>query len=75
MTENQCPEHAQLQAEVLGILEDIKAIAGAQLRAFQENDRSMFNRLDKDLENAVAEKERRIGAMHQHAAEHGCQSI
>jgi hypothetical protein len=30
-------------------------------------------RLDKELELLLGEKERRIGAMHQHAEEHKCQ--
>ncbi len=32
-------------------------------------------RLDKDLENAVGLKEWAIGAMREHAREHGCQPI
>lgn len=61
MAANQCPEHAHLQAEVMGILEEIKAITAEQLRAFQENDRARFSRLDKELEHALGEKEPSIG--------------
>ncbi|HTU33964.1 MAG TPA: hypothetical protein VMF66_09195 [Candidatus Acidoferrum sp.] len=68
-----CKEHEELQAAVIEILERLVAIATEQLRAFHENDESRFKALDKALELAVGEKERRIGAVRQHEADHGCQ--
>ena len=72
VTGKQCPEYAQLQAAVLEILEKIAAIATAQLRAFQDDNPTSFGALDKALETAVGEKERRIGAMRQHELDHKC---
>lgn len=74
MTVKHCAEHEQLQSRVLEILEKITAIAGAQLRAFKENDKAAFAALDKATEEAIGEKERRIGALRQHDIDHRCQS-
>lgn len=74
MASEQCPEHEQLQGAVLEMLQKIAAIVTEQLRALQENDRTRFRALDKALEQAVGEKERRIGAMQQHETDHRCQS-
>lgn len=68
-----CKEHDALQAAVVEILQKLLAIATEQLRAFQEDDRIRFKALDEALELAVGEKERRIGAVRQHEADHGCQ--
>lgn len=73
MPPDQCPEHAQLQAAVLETLRKIEAIVTALLRAFHADDTASFKALDKALEEAVGEKERRIGALRQHAADHQCQ--
>lgn len=67
-----CKEHEELQAAVIEILQKVSAIVTEQLRAFQENDRPRFKALDEALELAVGEKERRIGAVRQHEADHGC---
>lgn len=72
---SQCPEYDRLQKEVEEHLQKITDLTTAQLHAFQENEQSKFMRLDKKLENAMGEKERRIGAARQHAKEHGCQHI
>lgn len=68
-----CKEHQELQAAVIEILQKVVAIATEQLRAFREDDRTRFKALDEALELAVGEKERRIGAVRQHEADHGCQ--
>lgn len=73
MTGKECREYEQLQAAVLEILEKIVGIVNAQLRAFQERNQASFSALDKTLETTVGEKERRIGAMRQHAIDHKCQ--
>lgn len=72
MTVKHCAEHEQLQSRVVEILEKITAIAGAQLRAFKENDKTAFAALDKAIEEGIGEKERRIGALRQHDIDHRC---
>lgn len=74
MATERCAEHEELEAAVIEILRKVSAIATEQLRAFQENDRERFKALDKALELAVGEKERRIGAVRQHESDHGCQN-
>jgi cell division septum initiation protein DivIVA len=73
MTSQRCAEYARLQTEVGEVLERLTNLTQAQLNAFRANDQATLMRLDKELENAIGEKERRIGAMRQHAREHKCQ--
>ncbi|HEX5423700.1 MAG TPA: hypothetical protein VFW94_09140 [Candidatus Acidoferrales bacterium] len=68
-----CKEHDERQAAVIEILQKVAAIVTEQLRAFRESDRPRFKALDEALELAVGQIERRIGAMRQHEADHGCQ--
>lgn len=75
MSGTQCSEYGQLQAAVLEMREKVVAIVTAQLRAFQEGNQTNFAALDKALETAIGEKERRIGAMQQHAIDHKCQAF
>jgi hypothetical protein len=75
MADHNCAEYKQLQKEVETHLTKITELTTSQLRAFQLNDQITFARLDKELENAMGEKERRIGAARQHAKEHGCQGV
>ncbi|MGH9735532.1 MAG: hypothetical protein ACRD8A_13190 [Candidatus Acidiferrales bacterium] len=67
-----CSEGEKLRAAVIEILQKIVAIATEQLRTIKEDDRARFKALDEALELAIGEKERRIGAVHQHEADHGC---
>lgn len=75
MSGKRCSEYGEPQAAVLEMLEKVVAIVTAQLRAFQEGNQTNFAALDKALETAIGEKERRIGAMHQHAVDHKCQAF
>lgn len=73
MVAKRCAEYARLQAAVNTILELIAELTSAQLQAFQSSEQTLFARLDRELENAIGEKERAVGAMRQHAKEHRCQ--
>lgn len=42
-------------------------------QVFLAGDYRVFSRHDKELENAVGQKERAIGALKQHSLEHRCQ--
>jgi len=68
-----CEEYAILAAQVTTILEHVSELTRRQLKAFQEQNQTEFMRLDKDLENAMGKKERSIGALRQHEADHHCQ--
>jgi hypothetical protein len=69
-----CPEYVRLQAEVLDVLEKLTKLTQGQLDAFRRHDQATVMRLDKELETTVGLKERRLGAMRQHAREHKCQA-
>lgn len=73
MERERCPEYEQLEAAILTVLEKINAISTALVRAFHEKDHLRFSALDRALEEAVGEKERKIGALRQHVIDHGCQ--
>ena len=70
-----CDQYSRLQTEVREVLERLTTLTEAQLSAFQSQDYSTFTRLDKELEQTVGTKERLIGALRQHAKEHGCHSV
>jgi hypothetical protein len=61
-----CEEYARLQSEVSSILQRITELMSARLEAFQKDDRARFMTLDKELETAMGEKERAIGAAREH---------
>lgn len=72
MTSEKCSEYARLEADAHATLKKISELASAQLEAFAENCDEEFTRLDRELELTVGHKERVIGALRQHAADHGC---
>ena len=65
-----CPEYEKLEADVSSSLEFLSDLTKRQLEAFQAGKQTLFVRLDKELENAVGAKERKIGALRQHAKDH-----
>jgi len=68
-----CPERDKLKADASRALQDIVGFAKRLLPAINsEDDPASLTPLDKDLENAVGEKERAFGALAQHRKEHGC---
>jgi hypothetical protein len=72
MESNKCPEYAALEDQVTEALQKLVDLIGAQLAAFRAREHGTFMRLDKELETAVGHKERVIGALRQHAKDHGC---
>jgi hypothetical protein len=65
-----CVECAKLQYDVVSILEKLIEVEVMQLEAFRRDDTTAFARLDKVLELAADEKERRVGALRQHRTEY-----
>ena len=72
MESNKCPEYAALEDNVTEALQKLVELIDAQLAAFRAREHGTFMRLDKELEMAVGQKERVIGALRQHAKDHGC---
>lgn len=73
MAEEKCPEYARLEGDAHAALKRIVTLAEAVRGALNNGDIVEFRRLDRELENAQGHKERVIGALREHAAEHGCQ--
>jgi hypothetical protein len=67
-----CPVRLELMTAVqrhFSNISQLMASAAAAMEAGQENSAL---ELDKMLESEVGEKERALGALHQHRIEHGC---
>ena len=69
-----CPEYARLEQEVTDILTKLSQLTQEQLRAFRDSNHTRFTQLDKELEIMIGQKERSLGALRQHAKEHGCKA-
>lgn len=73
MQEEKCREFAGLAAKAHAILKKVQQISTQQIKALDHLDDKRFARFDQELESAMGEKERAIGALRQHASDHGCQ--
>lgn len=67
-----CPERDRLLGEASCALQLISDLTRKQIEVLYANDPQHLSRLDKQLELAFGEKERAIGALHQHQKEHAC---
>lgn len=72
---HKCPEYDALRSEIEEVLENLRESAAAQLQAFRSGDNARFRALDDKIELTVGAKERIVGAIRQHAREHGCNPI
>ena len=70
MRPQNCSECKHLEDEVTDCLEKLRQHTTTQLAVFREGNQSEFMRLDRELENLVGEKERRVGALRQHQKDH-----
>jgi hypothetical protein len=71
---SRCPEYDRLSSQLDEILKKLVDTTTLQLEIFRSRKPGDFMRVDKELELLVGEKERRVGAMRQHAHEHKCQA-
>jgi hypothetical protein len=69
-----CEEHDRLNLEAHTHLKKLQELVNQQIDAFESGAHERFMAIDKEVENALGEKERRIGELRQHDEEHGCQS-
>jgi hypothetical protein len=70
---NRCAEYQKLASKVDEILKQLVEATTHQLEIFRSKQMAEFMRVDKEIELLLGEKERSIGGMRQHAAEHDCQ--
>jgi hypothetical protein len=66
-----CAERDRLKAVAVRALHDIIEFSDKLLRAI-DNGESATGPLDRDLENAMGNKERAFGALNQHLMDHYC---
>jgi hypothetical protein len=71
---NLCAEYDHLESVVERALAKVAEVSTLQLELFRSRKFSKVMSVDKRLENLVGEKERAIGALHQHVKEHHCQA-
>jgi hypothetical protein len=67
-----CPEYDRLHTEVENVLGNLAQVTTLLLELFCSKDLNGVQRLDKELELTVGEKERTLGALRQHVKEHKC---
>jgi len=68
-----CEERDRLFAEAENVLGNLAQVSTLLLEIFRSKDLTAVNRLDRELELTVGEKERCLGALRQHMKEHGCE--
>jgi hypothetical protein len=66
-----CPEKGKLIEAARQSLDKIRKLTDIQYGAVNSYG-DAIDSLDQDLENALGEKERRLGALKQHRKDHGC---
>ena len=68
-----CAKYDKLASELEEVLKELVEKATLQLEIFRSKKPGEFMRVDKQLELLLGEKERRVGALGEHVAEHTCQ--
>lgn len=68
-----CTRHDELLEEAQKVLESIHELSAKQVETIEQGVSQRFLSMDRQLELAMGEKERAIGALREHDREHGCQ--
>jgi hypothetical protein len=68
----QCPRQQELVAETQGYLMQLSELARREADAIQSRDEQEILAIDKEIEATLGNKERTLGALYEHRAEHGC---
>lgn len=68
-----CAEYDRLASRVENVLGNLAQSTTLLLDLFRAGDFSACQRIDRELELTMGEKERSIGALLQHLKEHQCQ--
>lgn len=61
-----------LEARVQACLALLAELASSERNALKTGDRVLIMEIDEKIESAVGEKERQMGALREHIAEHRC---
>ena len=67
-----CARQQELIAETQVYLMRLSELARKEADAIESRDENEILAIDKDIETTLGNKERALGALHQHRAEHGC---
>jgi hypothetical protein len=71
-TPTDCPKRDSLVRDVSLALSNIVNITHQHIQVLCGDDEAALIRLDRELENALDEKERLLSALHKHRKQHGC---
>ena len=72
MTLSSCPKNRELLNCVVAKLTELSTVSTAQAEARKNGDVHLATELDTKLDLVHGEKERAVGAWHEHVREHGC---
>ena len=67
-----CPQKQLLMQRVQESLVSLSELTRGAVDALKKEDRDTVRRLDNEIETKLGEKERNMGALREHEAEHGC---
>ena len=67
-----CRRQQELIAETQHHLIRLSELARMQSEALQTGSENVVLELDRQVENALGEKERALGALREHRSQHGC---
>jgi hypothetical protein len=70
-----CAEHDRLMRNALEQLKKLNELTKQQFEILEAGYYEQFMKIDREVELALGEKERRIGSLRQYDEEHGCQSM
>ena len=72
ITTSPCPRQQELVAATQTCLMRLADLARHQAEALANGNENLVMALDHQIETVLGEKERSLGALHQHRSEHGC---
>jgi hypothetical protein len=67
-----CSEQQRLISQVQEHLINLADLARAEVDAMRDESENTWLEIDRQIELAIGEKERALGALKQHRHEHGC---
>jgi hypothetical protein len=72
MEPGECPRQQELIEEVQRHLARLAQLAHSESDALRKRHHNLWKEIDQQIEMEIGEKERCIGALNEHRAEHGC---
>jgi hypothetical protein len=70
--DNKCGVRLQLEEGVRELLRKLAVLASEEADIVPSGDDPRMDAVDREIENILGEKERAVGALKYHRAEHGC---